>query len=116
MTDPLTVTFEGQTYDAVSLLIALHANTRALGLGLMHEQPGKMTRDEACERINEAAANPLPGRHWFRFDYVRGRPIKVKAEQTGELDPLSRKLYDRDAGQGAFDDALREAAAAQEIR
>jgi hypothetical protein len=109
----MRVTFEGKSYDAAALLVALHNNTRARGLGLLHET-GPLTREEAESVLADSRQQWVGDErysHGFVLDYVRGRPIKVTAEADGAIDALSQALYDRDAGAGAFQRALREAEA-----
>jgi hypothetical protein len=110
----LTVKFQGVEYDAAKLLAALHNNTRPVGLGLLHAQAQIMTQAQA-ESILVAQRQACEGNrlypHGFVFDYVLGRPIKVKADADLVIDEHSQGLYDRDAGEGAFARALAEAAA-----
>lgn len=66
------------------VLRALHANTRALGMGRIHDRD--MTDEDAKELIGEATR--------IRFDYVFGRPMKVGFVKTW----ITRvDLYDRDS-------------------
>lgn len=78
--------------DRVALLIALHAGTKALRLGRLHDQ-GPLTRERAIEYI-EHVTRP---NGMVRFDYVDGRPIKVTF-RGNDLEDAA--LYDRDAGEG----------------
>jgi hypothetical protein len=95
------VIFEGAAYDAASLLAALHNGTQAVGLGHLHAQIEPMTRAQAAAILEQ--------QQWrFEFDYVCGRPIKVRAVED-VIDELSMRLYDRDAGEGAFRRALAKA-------
>lgn len=97
-----TVTVNGTVVDAAQLLAALHRNTQAMGLGVIHDRGD----------LSVAAAHQiLMAEERFNFDYVFGRPIKVRADPDGAIDERSRELYDRDAGKGAFDRALAEALA-----
>lgn len=94
------VTVDGVKVDAAAMLAALHNNTRALGLGALHDIGRRMTRDEAAKHVEGDS---------FYFDYFCGRPLKVHAEKDGSIDEHSRRLYDRDAGDGSFARALSEA-------
>lgn len=95
--------------DKAKLLAALHNNTRALGMGFLHDK-GPMSEEEAREII----ASCDNGLSIMWFDYVRGRPLKVGLKE-GEL--LRADLYDRDApgGEGSCQrivDSLRGCQAA----
>lgn len=77
--------------DKAELLAALVNGTTPLGVGALVAvaHPPLMTRDDAQKLLDEYPA--------ARFDYVRGRPLKV--DLSG--DALDARLYDRDAGEGA---------------
>lgn len=75
--------------DKAELLQALHAASRPLGMGWLHEK-GDLTIEEARQMI--AAA----GKYLY-FDYVTGRVMKV--DLSG--DTMSGRMYDRDNGEGA---------------
>jgi hypothetical protein len=93
------INVNGREVDKAKLLVALHNNTGPLGLGILHDIGRDLTLAEA-ERDLEALS-------WrFEFDYYRGRPLKVYAD-GGEI--RNGGLYDRDAGEGAFDRAVAEA-------
>lgn len=88
--------------DRAELLQALHAGTRAVGFGMLHDR-GPLTVEE-CRDIIAGGRGPdhnpdLAGIDGsaVRFDYVAGRPIKVTFE-GGEL--RNAWLYDRDAPTG----------------
>lgn len=102
------VTVDGVEIDAAALLAALHNNTRAIGMGVLHDLGRPMTQAEA-ESI-------LADKKRFNFDYICGRPIKVFAEDDGSIGEHARRLYDRDAGSGAFDRALSEALSTRTVR
>lgn len=80
--------------DRVEVLRALYMGTRPMGMGILHDQPAGLTREEAkahlarCERPDGSA----------RLDYVAGRPIKVTFRGDTIESPTQ---YDRDAGAGA---------------
>lgn len=81
--------------DRVELIIALWANTHALGMGRLHDRP---TLDPESVRSYIAKCEQLPlhdGR--IKLDYVQGRPLKVTIKGN-ELHHW--RLYDRDAGEG----------------
>jgi hypothetical protein len=100
MTAPAVLTFEGRRFHAARLLAALHNGTQPLGLGRLHAR-GDLTVEEAEQLLQE--------RKEFWVDYLFGRPIKVRASADGRIHENSRWLYDRDAGEGAFDRALAQA-------
>lgn len=92
--------------DRADLLMALHAGTRSVGSGVLHDR-GNLTREQALDILNGGrgqSTNPdlpkfivdkLPQE--IRFDYIAGRPIKVSFK--GDELHYSR-LYDRDAPGG----------------
>jgi len=91
--------------DHADLLAALFNGTAPLGLG--NFQPGAheaMTIEQAREIVTAQESEKI------RFDYVRGRPIKVRFNGNTLENPA---LYDRDAGTGRCAEivqALREKA------
>ena len=95
------VIVDGKELDAAKFLAALHNNTRAQGLGLLHDICRDLTPDEAKQILLDEGA--------FSFDYLLGRPLKTAADNDGVIFPGSRYGYDRDAGDGAFDRAITEA-------
>lgn len=94
-----TIKANGKVVSRAALLAALHNNTRAIGMGQMHDLGRDMTREEA-EKVLEDREGV------FAFDYLLGRPLKV-FEKDGAVQRSD--LYDRDAGRGAFDRAVEEA-------
>lgn len=99
----------GREVDAERLLVELHAGTRALGFGAMHDIGRRLTVDEARGILRaQVEREREPGS--FTFDYVLGRPIKVTARE-GVI--VSGRLYERDAGDGAFAAAVERAASAE---
>jgi hypothetical protein len=81
--------------DKAEVLAALHNNTRAVGLGRLHDR-GDVTADDVRPQFED--------RSRLYFDYVFGRPIKV--DLSGDsFDPV---LYDRDAGPGSARRAIDE--------
>lgn len=109
----MRVTFEGVHYDGAALLAALYNNTQAVGLGVLHDSPTPMTVAQAQQILDSSHAHYKNGHrdraHGFVFDWVWGRPIKVVANAEQVIEAESERLYDRDAGQGAFRRALVEA-------
>lgn len=96
--------------DAAALLAALYNRAKPAGLGAFQDFARRgqlMTRAEALKLIEEG--RPGYFGHGFEFDYVFGRPLKVRAERDRKL--YGARLYDRDQGQGAFKAALAEALA-----
>lgn len=89
--------------DHAELLRELHAGTRALGMGRMHDR-GPLTIEQ-CRDIIAGGRGPdhnpdfaaVTGADTVSFDYVSGRPIKVTFKGN-ELH--SAWMYDRDAPGG----------------
>ena len=88
----------GQRVSKVALLSALHNGTRPVGMGNLWNI-GEMSLVQAEDYL-------LNQNFDFCFDYVHGRPIKVF-----EVDGVVQRadLYDRDAGDGAFERAVAKA-------
>ena len=86
----MKVIANGIEVDAAKLLSALHNGTQPLGMGHLHDIGHlSVTGAESVLKVT--------GR--FEFDYLLyGRPLKVYA-RDGVVDG---RLYDRDAGPGAF--------------
>lgn len=72
--------------DKAKLLAALYDNARPLGMGMLHYTPEPMGIEHARGLLEETG----------RFDYVAGRPLKVRLDG----DELDTWLYDRDQGAG----------------
>lgn len=95
--------------DPAHVIAALHAGTKALGLGVMHDK-GDLTP----EQVREIFGDYLNGRRYkgrveIFLDYVTGRPIKVSLllDDDGLVVEVDRPdLYDRDAGPDACLSAL----------
>lgn len=89
------VNIEGK--DKAEILVALYNNTKALGMGHLHDLGRGMTIGEAKDILKEreSFSDEVGGR--FYFDYVHGKPLKV--DLSG--DTVDLRLYDRDAGEGA---------------
>ncbi len=90
--------------DRVKLLQSLYRNTRPLGMGILHDQPGGLTYELARSALSHATGGSDTADCWF--DYIAGRPIKVSF-RGNELH--ADTIYDRDAGQGACQRAVDEA-------
>ncbi len=85
--------------DRAKLIQELYNNTKALGMGQLHDLRGGMDSGTAEGVIKEMEAHAAKYNHpgVMHFDYVYGRPIKV----TFNKDTLERAdLYDRDAPGG----------------
>jgi hypothetical protein len=95
------VTVDGKEVDAAKFLAALHNHTSAVGMGVLHDIGRSLTVGEARADLSEMKR--------FSFDYYRGRPLKVSADDNGVVYEFARDLFDRDAGKGQFDRALAEA-------
>ena len=100
MADDKTIIANGVKVDRAKLLAALVNASLPQGLGFLRPESGRL--------MTLAAAENVLAEHGglFNFDYVWGKPIKTH-EHNGEIDG---RLYDRDAGRGAFDEAVRRAA------
>ena len=79
--------------DKAVVLAALYNHARPQGMGLTHYDPVPMTMDEAREILATGQTH---------FDYVKGRVMKVDLSK----DFLDTRLYDRDNGSGAAEDAI----------
>lgn len=77
--------------DKLEVFKALYNRAQPQGMGLLHYTGTNMTDEEASE---EWARHERCG---HRFDYVKGRVMKVGLAG----DSFSPWLYDRDNGQGA---------------
>lgn len=78
-------------------LAALYNRSVPLGMGMLAANPSPMTEAEAAELL----------RHQSRFDYLRGRVMKINIPSS--LEEFDFYLYDRDIGQGAGEAAVLEA-------
>jgi hypothetical protein len=78
-----------------ALLAELVNSTAPLRMGFFAAQqsPQQMTEEDAAEELASS----------LRVDYVRGLPIKT---DFSDMTAVSSRLYDRDAGEGAFLAAL----------
>lgn len=79
--------------DKAAVLAALYNAAKPQGMGFLHYDPKPMDVEEAKEILSRGC---------FDFDYLKGRVMKV--DLSGEtLDP---RLYDRDNGEGAAQQAI----------
>lgn len=85
------------------LLIELYNGTRAVGLGVIHDQPKGLQPWQIQHIVND-----IPNKKNFDIDYLFGRPIKLSVFD-GKIDDRSVWLYDRDAGKGRFMEAFERA-------
>jgi len=78
-----------------AVLKALYDNSQPQGMGFLHYNPRPLTLEEAERALNQSSY----------IDYFNGRVIKV--DLRGDL--LDPTLYDRDNGQGAAYNTLKNA-------
>ena len=76
------------------VLAALYNASHPQGLGFLHYEASVMTVEEASEWLGNQTY----------FDHLKGRIMKIDLSGT-EFDPY---LYDRDNGQGAALNAIRD--------
>lgn len=81
--------------DKAKILKALYDRAHPLGLGFLHFVPGDMEIKEAEELVKK----------YTYFDYLKGRVMKVDLSK----DELRTDLFDRDNGNGAAYNALKDA-------
>ena len=84
------VNFDG--IDPAVLVHALYHATRPLGMGVLHNVDSLTVADVRRDLEAYGESNP-------RFDYYRGRPLKLTLDLTAR--EFEANLYDRDAGPGA---------------
>lgn len=92
--------------DPAELLAELYNRAQPMGMGFLQARPGDMTVEEARKLLDGETAetdydgfharNRAPGRSAY-FDYLYGRPLKVKINGS----TLMTRGYDRDYGEGA---------------
>ena len=80
--------------DKAKALVALYEKSFAQNMGLLAYRPGSLTVEEAQKVLD----------HHPYVDYLLGRVIKV--DFSGE--DLNFRLYDRDNGEGAGEEAVLE--------
>lgn len=85
--------------DLVEVLRALYAGASPQGLGLLHAQPGDLTKEQAAEELERCSygGHSEGDRKAHVIDYVVGRPCKVTLIEGEAFDSW---LYDRDNGHG----------------
>lgn len=81
--------------DKAAVLAALYNHARCQGMGYLHYDPKPMTVEEAQEILAKGQTY---------FDYHKGRVMKV--DLSGGF--LDTRLYDRDNGLGAAENAILE--------
>lgn len=79
--------------DKAKVLIALYEHARVQGLGFLQAKKEPMMEAEATALLESDDY----------FDYVHGRVMKVRISG----DELNPRLYDRDNGFGAAEDAIQ---------
>lgn len=97
---PTSVDING--IDLAELLRQLYNGTTCRGVGTLHD----LGRDMSYEEAEVQLANHKVENGVYTFDYVCGRPIKMIFKDGLAL---RTDLYDRSAGQNAFDRALANA-------
>ncbi len=96
MEDQTSVSVRG--LDLIEVARALYAGSKAQGLGVLHFEPGDLTRQEA-EEVLGIGVDGIPTLY---MDYVKGRVIKVDlVHLRGEEQTFVSCGYDRDLGAGA---------------
>lgn len=96
--------YDEMELDPAAVLYGLYHNTKAVGMGVLHDKADFSLQD-AQEIIAERASQPVF--NYFEFDYVCGRPLKVAVDSdSGIVSQRSIALYERDAGSGAFAKAI----------
>jgi hypothetical protein len=70
------------------VLAGLYNASRPQGMGFLHYDPTPMTEVEAADLLTRGDY----------FDYLKGRVMKIRIPETGEIEG---RLYDRDNGDGA---------------
>lgn len=96
--------YDGREVPAAKLLAALYNESRPVGMGMIRAMgaPVAMTEGKAREVLDE--------RGCFSFDYLGGRPMKIRARDN-VIDEHDVALYERDNGTGAFERAVQSALA-----
>jgi hypothetical protein len=89
--------------DAAEVLAELYNNAGSPGLGALHRERTDMTAAEA---------RPILDAQCGRFDYLKGRVLKVDL-RGGKL--TFARLYDRDNGEGAAQECVDRVRARKEV-
>jgi hypothetical protein len=79
------------------VLAALYNASRPQGLGWIPYAPKDMTEEEAQGFLKDCDY----------FDYLKGRVMKIYMGKPGTAIELDFRLYDRDNGQGAGEQACK---------
>lgn len=80
-------------------IAGLYNNAKPQGMGFLHFAPEKMDAGEACLLALRAESFGE-----VRFDYLKGRVMKIKILVDGTTG--DHRLYDRDNGDGAAENAI----------
>lgn len=105
--------------DKAELLAALYNSSRQFGMGFIHASgQNDMTVEEARAMI-DPKSDPGPGLlPWeaedakrLKFDYVRGRVLKVRIDG----DTMRTALYNRDIGHGAAEAVVKKLRASKSV-
>ena len=80
-------------FDKADVLRVLYNRAQTQGMGILHYTPESMTKAEAQKMLDEGQTY---------FEYVNGRVMKVDLEG----DDLDTRLFNRDNGQDAAENAL----------
>lgn len=72
-----STTIDISKHNKADVLRVLYDAAKPQGMGILHYQSAPMTRDEADELLQQMNY----------FDYVKGRVMKVKIDDSGELHP-----------------------------
>jgi hypothetical protein len=87
--------------DKAELFAALYNHAKPLGMGMLHYDPTPLTKESAQKLMDagDDSARMFPGlgKTALKFDYVKGRPLKI--DLSG--DEMETWLYNRDQGDGA---------------
>lgn len=83
-------------FDKAVVLAALYNRAQTQGMGMLQFDPKAMTVEEARRLLDSGKTY---------FDYLKGRVMKIDLSR----DDLDTRLYDRDNGPGAAEEAIFEA-------
>ena len=82
------------------LVKAAYGQSRPLGMGFLHYEPGDLSDEEADEILE----NSSDDRNVFYMDYVEGRAVKLGATRRGDRIFIREPWFDHTPDQ--FDDML----------
>lgn len=94
--------------DKAAVLAALYNRARPLGMGMLQFKPGDMSVEQARTIMTDGDSSDYPSANEPQttyFDYLHGRVMKINL--AGDV--LRTGCYDRDNGEGAAEQALRDA-------